>query len=391
MNDADTPLAALDVALASAPEPASPSPASTPPAGSTPPIAPPWRLEAALDPAHLQHGQRAPLLLLAFGSDADDVARRLAGDRLKSVYRELHDVAARAVVENLALQRHGKLAVQLKRAAAALDEATFNVGHSRQRMRDVLADGEGEADADTYERRLSEALADQAALEMRVAILKEHLHRADIAATESLQKTIHAAAREQQRAVRAELAQVEQMIGEAAAALVGRLFSLQETVARLPSWDDICRMADVAREERTEDRGQRTEAEAAPADGVDPSEDGTPPDEVAPAGGVDPGCDAAPDAESAVEPRGAAVDDLVRFLREECEIGPGFEVRAGDLQERWTLWCHGQQIDPHGEAWLGRELRQQVEGLQRSQPRKDGPDGPARPVVYLGVSLKDEG
>jgi putative DNA primase/helicase len=75
------------------------------------------------------------------------------------------------------------------------------------------------------------------------------------------------------------------------------------------------------------------------------------------------------------------------FLRECCNVGPGFEVLVRDLYDRWKRWCEDKgRKDPGHEQAFGRDLRAAVPALDVRQPRADG----GRVRVYEGVRLKPE-
>lgn len=74
------------------------------------------------------------------------------------------------------------------------------------------------------------------------------------------------------------------------------------------------------------------------------------------------------------------------FLRDNCEIGPGFVVLPDDLYKAWCWWCESQGRDKPGtKQSFGRDLRAAVPGLMVSRPRGD--DG-SRERVYESIRLK---
>jgi putative DNA primase/helicase len=75
------------------------------------------------------------------------------------------------------------------------------------------------------------------------------------------------------------------------------------------------------------------------------------------------------------------------FLRECCEVGPGFEVPCRDLFSRWQTWCAAKgQKDPGTDQVFGRELHAAISGLDTKQHRL----GSMRIRVYVGVRLRPE-
>jgi putative DNA primase/helicase len=80
------------------------------------------------------------------------------------------------------------------------------------------------------------------------------------------------------------------------------------------------------------------------------------------------------------------------FLREYCEIGPGFEVPCKELFARWEAWCEEKgHKDAGSDQTFGRDLRAAIPGLDTRQPRC----GSMRIRVYTGIRLQrveqDEG
>src|SRR5262249_6911383 len=52
------------------------------------------------------------------------------------------------------------------------------------------------------------------------------------------------------------------------------------------------------------------------------------------------------------------------FLRDCCEVGPGFEVSMRDLYERWTVWCKDAgRKEPGDKQVFGRDLRAALPGI----------------------------
>jgi putative DNA primase/helicase len=80
------------------------------------------------------------------------------------------------------------------------------------------------------------------------------------------------------------------------------------------------------------------------------------------------------------------------FVRECCDVGPGYEVEVQELFARWRWWCEGKGHKEHGvEQTFGRDLRAIAPGIDDRQPRRDG----RRVRVYTGIRIKpgdqDEG
>jgi putative DNA primase/helicase len=73
------------------------------------------------------------------------------------------------------------------------------------------------------------------------------------------------------------------------------------------------------------------------------------------------------------------------FIRERCEVGPGFEVPIAELFAAWRHWCETKgRKDPGTEGTFGRDLRAAVPGLDTRQPRTE--EG-GRMRVYTGIRL----
>jgi putative DNA primase/helicase len=74
------------------------------------------------------------------------------------------------------------------------------------------------------------------------------------------------------------------------------------------------------------------------------------------------------------------------FLRDRCEVGPGFAVKVDALHAAWTAWCGEQHRDHPGTVQMfGRDLRAAVPGLATTHPR-DAQTG-ERVRYYQGVGL----
>ncbi len=72
------------------------------------------------------------------------------------------------------------------------------------------------------------------------------------------------------------------------------------------------------------------------------------------------------------------------FIRERCEVGPGYEVPVKDLFAAWKAWCEEKGRKEHGtEQIFGRDLRAALPQLDDRRPR----DGEGRTRVYVGLRL----
>jgi putative DNA primase/helicase len=74
------------------------------------------------------------------------------------------------------------------------------------------------------------------------------------------------------------------------------------------------------------------------------------------------------------------------FVREQCLVGPGYQVERALLFDAWKRWCEEQGRDHPGDsATFGRNLRAAVPSLGDAQPRTDAGE---RVRVYEGIRLK---
>jgi putative DNA primase/helicase len=74
------------------------------------------------------------------------------------------------------------------------------------------------------------------------------------------------------------------------------------------------------------------------------------------------------------------------FLRDRCNVGPGYAVEVEVLFAAWTAWCGEQHRDRPGTVQIfGRDLRAAVPGLDTTHPR-DATTGD-RVRYYQGVGL----
>jgi putative DNA primase/helicase len=73
------------------------------------------------------------------------------------------------------------------------------------------------------------------------------------------------------------------------------------------------------------------------------------------------------------------------FIRERCEIGPGYSVEIDRLFQAWKAWCerHGRD-HPGTTQTFGRDLRAALPELKTTQPR----EGDDRLRYYQGLRLK---
>jgi putative DNA primase/helicase len=75
------------------------------------------------------------------------------------------------------------------------------------------------------------------------------------------------------------------------------------------------------------------------------------------------------------------------FVRDECQVGPGFREYTEDLYSAWKAWCEAHGRYPTNAQIFGRDLRAAFPGIRRTQPRKEG----GRYNVYQGIQLADTG
>jgi len=76
---------------------------------------------------------------------------------------------------------------------------------------------------------------------------------------------------------------------------------------------------------------------------------------------------------------------VLGFVRDYCELGPGYSVNADDLWTSYSHWAASQSMKaPSSKQWFGRNLRSAVAGLNSSKPV--GADG-ARETLYIGIRL----
>ena len=73
------------------------------------------------------------------------------------------------------------------------------------------------------------------------------------------------------------------------------------------------------------------------------------------------------------------------FIADQCELGDEHEVTAGDLFDRWRLWCQEQgRTHPGTKQAFGRDLRSAMPRLRTRRPRAGG----NRERLYVGIRLK---
>ena len=76
------------------------------------------------------------------------------------------------------------------------------------------------------------------------------------------------------------------------------------------------------------------------------------------------------------------------FLKDCCEVKPGFEVATSELYAAWKEWCHQRGRDKPGDAaGFGRSLRAVLPGLGHT-PNRLQPDG-SKQRFYEGIRLVD--
>jgi putative DNA primase/helicase len=72
------------------------------------------------------------------------------------------------------------------------------------------------------------------------------------------------------------------------------------------------------------------------------------------------------------------------FVREACEVGPGFSVTVDVLFECWKDWCKKQGRDQHGtKQTFGRDLSAAMPEITMTRPR----DGDNRIRYYEGIKV----
>lgn len=76
---------------------------------------------------------------------------------------------------------------------------------------------------------------------------------------------------------------------------------------------------------------------------------------------------------------------VIAFVRDCCDIGPGFEMDKGDLFEAWKEWClDGNRDRPGTKAVFARDLRASFPKVQPTRPR----DGASRRQGFRGIQLR---
>nr|WP_167626449.1 phage/plasmid primase, P4 family [Mesorhizobium loti] len=86
--------------------------------------------------------------------------------------------------------------------------------------------------------------------------------------------------------------------------------------------------------------------------------------------------------EAVVDEMEALSSPVRAFVKDCCEVGPGFEVSTDEMFGEWEAWCTRVSIDkPGNKSWFGRNLRSAVPGLAA------GEAGSERTPVYKGVRL----
>lgn len=73
------------------------------------------------------------------------------------------------------------------------------------------------------------------------------------------------------------------------------------------------------------------------------------------------------------------------FVKDCCDVGPGFEVLIDHLYQAWETWCKAEGREHPGEKrTFGRNLRAAVPTIADAQSRRDG----TRVRVYHGIRLR---
>ena len=73
------------------------------------------------------------------------------------------------------------------------------------------------------------------------------------------------------------------------------------------------------------------------------------------------------------------------FLRDECEIGDGYEVKVDLIFGAWLSWCESQGRDrPGTKEAFGRDLRAAAPRVKRTRLR----EGDSRDYYYEGIGLR---
>lgn len=73
------------------------------------------------------------------------------------------------------------------------------------------------------------------------------------------------------------------------------------------------------------------------------------------------------------------------FVRDRCQIGPGFDVPVDSLYQAWRSWCDEGGRRPTSIQVFGRDLRAAYPGIGRTRPR----DGEDRARRYRGIRLTE--
>jgi putative DNA primase/helicase len=79
------------------------------------------------------------------------------------------------------------------------------------------------------------------------------------------------------------------------------------------------------------------------------------------------------------------------FVRERCEVGPGFEIETKELFQAWTSWCESiGKARPGDSPNFGRNLGAAVPSV-RTMPTRRAENGIQRQMrVYVGIKLKSQ-
>ena len=76
---------------------------------------------------------------------------------------------------------------------------------------------------------------------------------------------------------------------------------------------------------------------------------------------------------------------ISEFIRECCELEPGYFTKVGDLFDAWKKWCEQHGVRPGDRGVFGRNLLAAAPKVKSTQPRDSGDK---RYRGYEGISLK---
>jgi putative DNA primase/helicase len=72
------------------------------------------------------------------------------------------------------------------------------------------------------------------------------------------------------------------------------------------------------------------------------------------------------------------------FVRDECVVGPEYEISKDDLWAAWKQWCEEEGMPPSRKSVLIRDLRAAHPGIK---PKRAGREGD-RVQVVAGIGLQ---